>query len=95
MRQVIKVPAYYIPEEYIQVTALEYRGKYGEDPAFGVPHAALYGILRRLGRSMHTEVKGGGQEPLYIDLVTICGISRVFVDKACAEDEMSYEEPDA
>lgn len=100
MRRTFKVPSWDLPEEHIDGIALEHRAKFGEDPAIGCSHATFYRILRRVRVPMHGGVKGGGAEPLYIDLVTIAGQSRVYVDKACTdnpdvESELSVEEPDA
>lgn len=95
MRQVIKFLSWDLPEEHIQSIALEHRSKYGEDPAIGMAHATFYNVLRRVWFSgLSGGVKGGGAEPLYVEMVTIAGVSKVFVDKACAEDELSVETPD-
>jgi hypothetical protein len=57
----------------------------------GVNNSTFYQMCRRL----RARVLGGGAEPMYFDIMTPVGHARVFVDKACDDEEISVEEPDA
>ncbi len=86
--KLIKFDACVCVEEAIQDHVVDAFRRTGKLPVIHLPPPLLFQALRRLPNALHTQLYGGGEQPIFCYVYTVAGVVKVVEDQTILVDPL-------